>query len=62
MHTVHGFASAVYNVEEGKRLDTVFALNVKGTTTLPLAVLGMITSEKGSASECTHLMCFINDC
>ena len=51
MYTVHGFASAVYNVEEGKGLDTVFELNVKGTTVLPLAVLGTITSEKGSASE-----------
>lgn len=48
---VHGFASAVYNVEEGERLDTVFELNVKGVTNLPLVILGTITSERGSASE-----------
>ena len=49
--TVHGFASASYDVEEGERLDTTFGLNVKGTTSLPLVILGIITLETGTASE-----------
>ena len=49
--TVHGFASTSYGVEEGERLDTKFGLNVKGTTSLPLVILGTITLEAGTASE-----------
>ena len=46
--TVHGFASASYYVEEGEMLDTVFQLNVKGTTNLPnLTLSGTITSVAG---------------
>ena len=51
MCTVHGFASTSYDVEEGERLDTKFGLNVKGTTSLPLVILGAITLEAGTASE-----------
>ena len=52
--TVHGFANASYDVEEGERLDTVFQLNVKGTTNLPnLMLSGNITSVPGpNTSEC----------
>ena len=52
--TVHGFASASYDVEEGEMLDTVFKLNVKGTTNLlNLILLGNITSVAGlNTSEC----------
>ena len=32
LHTVHGFLQAEYDVDEDERLDTVFQLNVKGTT------------------------------
>ena len=49
--TVHGFASTSYDVEEGERLDTTFGLNVKGTTSLPLVILGTITLEPGTTSE-----------
>ena len=48
--TVHGFANASYAVEEGEILDTTFELNVKGTTSLALVILGTITSERGTAS------------
>ena len=48
--TVHGFANAVYDVEEGEILDTTFELNVKGTTSLALVIWGNITSERGTAS------------
>jgi hypothetical protein len=48
---VHGFASTSYDVEEGERLDTTFGLNVKGTTSLPLVILGIITLETGTAKS-----------
>ena len=53
VHTVHGFANASYDVEEGGVLDTTFELNVKRTTSLPLVLMGNITSESetGTASE-----------
>ena len=51
MCTVHGFASTSYDVEEGERLDTTFGLNVKGTTSLPLVILGTITLEPDTTSE-----------
>ena len=54
-HTVHGFAQASYEVEEGRRLDTTFGLNIKGTSTFPngFAILGDIVSEPGTAREST---------
>ena len=51
VHTVHGFANASYDVEEGGVLDTLFELNVTGTTSLPLVLMGNVTSEMGTASE-----------
>ena len=36
---------------EEERLDTVFGLNVKGETNLPLMISGTITSEAGTASK-----------
>ena len=55
--TVHGFASIFYDVEEGEILDTTFGLNVKGITSLPLVILGTITLEAGTASECFIYKC-----
>ena len=50
--TVHGFANASYDVEEGELLETTFELNVKGTTFIILLfILGTITQEAGTASE-----------
>ena len=31
-YTVHGFIQAEYDVDENERLNTMFQLNVKGTT------------------------------
>ena len=46
--TVHGFANAFYDVEEGERLDIVFKVNVKGTTGFSsLLLAGNITSAAG---------------
>ncbi|CAI8002445.1 hypothetical protein GBAR_LOCUS3394 [Geodia barretti] len=43
---VHGFAQAAYDVVEDERLDTMFQLNVKGTTQFggALVVAGVITA------------------
>ena len=62
---VHGFAQAVYDVDEDDRLDTEFRLNVKGTAAFQTGLLirGTITAEvAGTASKkkqlkhvwCTH--------
>ena len=51
VYIVHGFSNAIYNVLEGERLDTTFRLNVKGETSLPLVLMGIIALEKGTASE-----------
>ena len=50
---VHGFAQAVYDVDEDDRLDTDFRLNVKGMTAFPgLNIRGTITAEAaGTASK-----------
>ena len=49
---VHGFRQSVYDVEEGSRLDTEFALNVVGTTQLPpLDISGTITAEPHGTSS-----------
>ena len=50
---VHGFRQSVYNVNEGNRLDTQFALNVVGITQLVAFVIsGTITAAAdGTASE-----------
>ena len=50
---VHGFAQAVYDVDEDDRLDTDFRLNVKGMTAFPsLIIRGTITAEAaGTASK-----------
>ena len=51
-HSVHGFASVSYNAVEGESLNTTFHHNVKGTTNLQtLSILGIISSEAGTASE-----------
>ena len=49
---VHGFRQNTFNVDEGDRLDTEFALNVVGTTQFQgLVATGTITAEAdGSAS------------
>ena len=49
--TVHGFARAYYDVIEEDKLETTFGLNVKGETSLPLIISGVITLEAGTASE-----------
>ena len=54
LHTVHGFLQAEYNVDEEERLDTMFRLNVKGTTQIGsgLVVTGTITATAdGTASK-----------
>ena len=50
---VHGFAQAVYDVDEDDRLDTDFRLNVKGMTAFPgLNIRGTVTAEAaGTASK-----------
>ena len=51
LYTVHGFARAFYEVIEEDKLETIFGLNVKGDTSLPLMISGVITLEAGTASE-----------
>ena len=49
---VHGFAQAVYVMDEDARLDTDFRLNLKGTTAFPsLAIRGTITAEAAGTSS-----------
>ena len=50
---VHGFLQAEYSITEDGRLDTVFQLNVKGTTQFSnLVMAGTITAEAvGTASN-----------
>ena len=51
---VHGFAQAVYDVDEDDRLDTEFRLNVKGMTAFSglINIRGTITAEAaGTASK-----------
>ena len=53
-YTVHGFLQTEYDVDEDERLDTVFRLNVKGTTSFgsALIVTGTITATAdGTASK-----------
>ena len=53
-YTVHGFLQAEYDVNEDERLDTMFQLNVKGTTQFgsALIVTGTITATAdGTASK-----------
>ena len=56
---VHGFAQAVYDVDEDARLDTDFRLNVKGMTAFPgLNIRGTITAEAaGTASKTMYRLC-----
>ena len=56
---VHGFAQAVYDVDEDDRLDTEFRLNVKGTTAFPgLNIRGTVTAEAaGTASMTMYRVC-----
>ena len=58
---VHGFAQAVYDVDEDDRLDTEFRLNVKGMTAFPgLNIRGTITAEAaGTASKTMYSLCGI---
>ena len=60
---VHGFRQSVYDVEEGNRLDTQFALNVVGTTQLPaLDISGTITAEAhgtSSRQDKKYSLCFL---
>ena len=52
-YTVHGFLQAEYDVDEEERLDTMFRLNVKGTTPFgALIVMGVVTTTAdGTASK-----------
>ena len=52
-YTVHGFLQAEYDVDEEERLDTMFQLNVKGTTPFgALIVMGVVTTTAdGTASK-----------
>ena len=58
--TVHGFAYASYDVEEGNRLETIFEVNVKGETNLTiLSLSGIISSAAGpNTSKC--LLCLLH--
>ena len=48
---MHGFAKALYSVTEDTNLNTSFSLNVKGQTTLPGAVAGVVFSQAGGTSR-----------
>ena len=50
----------MFNVDEGSRLDTEFAMNVVGTTQFPtIFVSGTITAEPaGTASKWQHALWF----
>ena len=53
-YTVHGFLQAEYDLNENERLDTMFRLNVKGTTQFgsALTVSGVVTATAdGTASK-----------
>ena len=53
-YSVHGFLQAEYDVDEEERLDTIFQLNVKGTTPFgsALIVSGIVTATAdGTASK-----------
>ena len=53
---VHGFRQPIYNVKEGNRLDTEFALNVVGATQFTtLVVSGTITSEADGTTSQLHI-------
>ena len=54
MYIVHGFLQTMYDVTEGSGLDTMFQLNVKGTTEFngDLVISGSITAASdGTASK-----------
>ena len=52
LHTVHGFSSASYDVEEGESLETIFELNVKGETRFPMLLMpGNITAEPSGTAR-----------
>ena len=51
LSAVHGFLHPIYEVIEQHRLDTVFQLNVKGTSPSPPMMLGDIILERGTAGE-----------
>ena len=60
MTAVHGFRQFSFDVAEDARLDTVFALNVTGTTQLPagFVISGTITAEAaGTASKQHPILC-----
>ena len=48
---VHGFERAAYNVIEGSTLAATFSIDVKGRTGIPGAVIGTVTSERGTARK-----------
>ena len=53
---VHGFPQVRYSVSEGGRLDTIFQLNVKGTTQFgALVVTGLITAAADGTASKLHV-------
>ena len=57
---VHGFLQNVFDVDEGARLDTEFALNVVGTTQFStLVVSGAITAEAAGTASKGHPLHFL---
>ena len=60
MYIVHGFLQTMYDVTEGSGLDTMFQLNVKGTTEFggDLVISGCITAPAdGTVSKSLSHAC-----
>lgn len=63
LHEVHGFQNVTYTVNEGEILNTVFGLNVKGTTRFPrLALTGMVTAAPHTASKFSFVKMSVHTC
>ena len=61
---VHGFLQTEYSVEEGNAVDTVFQLNVKGTTQFNnITINGIITAEPAtnttSKNKTRHVFMYV---
>ena len=57
MHTVHGFASVSYTVNETELLTTTFGPNVKGNSSLGANISGEIIAEEGTARMFLLFIC-----
>ena len=57
MCAVHGFAKVFDNVTEGENMSITFSLNVKGNTSIPRSVTGMVTSQSDTARKSSLIFC-----